>query len=131
MKKRNLSAVALIALFGFLLVSLSVQALDSGQTPREKIIQEIAGDYEFEFQGQYVVMSFSAEGETLMGAPEGETQEVMEPVEGEPMKFTAFDPSGNEWKMEFKKDDEGKITICLITVDAMGITNLEGHKIIK
>ena len=129
MNKKNLFAIGSIVLLGFLMISLPAQALDSGQTPREKLIEEMAGDYEFEFQGQYVVMSFSADGETLMGAPEGEAQEEMEPVEGEPMKFTAYDPSGNEWKMEFKKDDEGKITICLITVDAMGITDLEGHKI--
>lgn len=131
MKKRNLFAIGSIVLLGFLMISQPVQSFDSGQTPREKLIQEIAGDYEFEFQGQYVVMSFSADGETLMGAPEGEVQEIMDPVEGEPMKFTAFDPNGNEWKMEFKKDEEGKITLCLITVDAMGIADLEGHKIKK
>ncbi|MFH2041108.1 MAG: hypothetical protein ABIJ35_01160 [Acidobacteriota bacterium] len=29
------------------------------------------------------------------------------------------------------RDDEGQITLCLVTIDAMGITDLEGHKIIK
>ncbi|MCJ7679752.1 MAG: hypothetical protein MUP70_03410 [Candidatus Aminicenantes bacterium] len=131
MKKGNLFAIGSVVLLGFLMISLPVQALDSGQTPQEKLLQEMAGEYEFEYQGQIVVFVFSAENGNLMGAPEGETQEIIDTVEGEPMKFTAYDPNGNEWKFQFKRDDEGQITLCLVTIDAMGVTDLEGHKIIK
>ena len=132
MKKSNrLFSIGSIALLAFILLALPAQTIPANQSLDEKLLNEMAGDYEFEYQGQSIVFVFSADNGNLMGAPEGETQEIIDPVEGEPMKFTAFDPNGNEWKFQFKRDDEGQITLCLVTIDAMGITDLEGHKIIK
>ena len=93
-----------------------------------KILAEIAGNYEFEFQGQYIVFVFSAEDGKLKTAPEGEVQEEIEPVEGEEMTFVGYSPDGTEYRFAFERDVEGKITICKMSIPAMGI-EVEGNKI--
>lgn len=93
-----------------------------------KLLAEIAGNYEFEYQGQVMVFVFSVEDGKLMGAPEGEAQEVIEPVEGEEMTFVGISPDGAEYQFKFARDDEGKITKCTVSVPAMGL-EIEGVKI--
>jgi len=93
-----------------------------------KLLAEIAGNYEFEYQGQVIVFVFSVEDGKLMGAPEGDAQEIIEPVEGEEMTFVGYSPEGTEYQFKFARDDEGKITKCTVSVPAMGI-EIEGAKI--
>ena len=63
-----------------------------------------------------------------MGAPEGEAQEEIEPVEGEEMTFVGISPDGMEYQFKFARDDEGKITKCTASIAAMGL-EIEGVKI--
>lgn len=93
-----------------------------------KLLAEISGSYEFEYQGQIIVFVFSVEDGKLKGAPEGESQEVIEPVEGEEMTFVGYSPDGTEYRFKFARDEEGKITKCTASVPVMGI-ELEGVKI--
>jgi len=93
-----------------------------------KLLAEIAGNYEFEFEGQYIVFVFSVEDGKLMTAPEGEVQEEVEPVEGEELTFVGYAPDGREFRFTFEKDDKGKISKCKVKVPAMGI-EVEGFKI--
>jgi hypothetical protein len=93
-----------------------------------KVLSEIAGNYEFEYQGEFIVFVISVEDGKLMAAPEGEVQEELEPVEGEELTFVGYAPDGREFRFVFKKDEEGKITICKLSVPAMGI-EVEGKKI--
>ena len=93
-----------------------------------KLLAEIAGNYEFEYEGQFIVFVFSVENGKLMGAPEGEVQEEVEPVEGEKLTFVGYAPDGSEFRFVFKRDEDGKITKCKISVPAMGI-EVEGTKI--
>ncbi|UCC39734.1 MAG: hypothetical protein JSV96_18485 [Candidatus Aminicenantes bacterium] len=93
-----------------------------------KLLDEIAGSYEFDYQGQIIVFVFSVEDGKLMGAPEGEGQEVIEPVEGEEMTFVGYSPDGTEYQFKFERDEEGKITKCTASLPAMGI-KVEGIKI--
>ena len=93
-----------------------------------KLLAEIAGNYEFEYQGQVIVFVFSVEDGKLIAAPEGEVQEVIEPAEGEEMTFVGISPDGIEYVFKFARDDEGKITKCTASVPAMGL-ELEGVKI--
>jgi hypothetical protein len=126
------------SLIGFILCLALVLSVFNGvsfaqekkqeKKPDAKILAEIAGNYEFGYQGQVMVFVFSVEDGKLMGAPEGEVQEVLEPVEGEEMKFVGYSPDGMEYQFKFARDDEGKITKCTAIVPAMGI-EVEGVKI--
>lgn len=93
-----------------------------------KLLAEIEGSYEFEYQGQVIVFVFSVEDGKLMGAPEGEVQKVIESVEGEEMTFVGISPDGVEYQFKFARDDEGKITKCTASAPAMGL-EIEGVKI--
>ncbi len=93
-----------------------------------KVLAEIAGNYEFEYEGQFLVFVFSVEDGKLMGAPEGEGREELEPVQGEEMTFVGYAPDGREFRFTFKKNEDGEIAICKMSVPAMGI-EIEGTKI--
>ena len=94
----------------------------------EKLYGEIAGSYEFEFEGQYIVFVISVEDGNLMGAPEGEVPDILEPVEDKDISFIGFSPDGAEYQFNFARDDDGKITKCTIIVPAMGL-EVEGARI--
>ncbi len=94
----------------------------------EKLYSEIAGSFEFEYESEYIVFVFTVEEGKLMGAPEGEVPDVLQPVEDTDMEFTGFDPNGNEFQFKFSRDEEGKITKCTVSVPAAGI-EVEGARI--
>ncbi len=94
----------------------------------EKLYSEIAGSFEFEYEGQYIVFVFTVEDGNLMGAPEGEVPDVLQPVEDKDMSFVGFSPDGAEFQFNFVRDDDGKITKCTIIVPAMG-AEVEGARI--
>jgi hypothetical protein len=126
------SLIAGVACFAFMLLILNVasfaQEKKQGKKVSAKLLAEIAGNYEFEFQGEYIVFVFSAEDGKLMCAPEGEVQEEIEPIEGEKMTFVGYAPDGREFRFAFERDDKGKISKCKVNVPAMGI-EVEGVKI--
>ena len=115
-----------------MLIVLNVSSLAQEKKQEEdkgaKLLDEIAGNYEFEFQGQFIAFVFSVEDGKLMAAPEGEVQEALEPVEGEEMSFIGYAPTGDEYRFTFARDDEGKITRCTVSIPAMGI-EIEGVRI--
>ncbi len=98
------------------------------QEDTEKLYNEIAGKYEFEFEGQYMVFVIALEDGNLVVAPEGEVPETMQSVEGKEMTFIAYDPDGDEIQFKFVRDDDGKINTCTVIVPAMGI-EVEGARI--
>lgn len=92
----------------------------------KKIYNEIAGKYEFDVEGQIMVIGFWIEDGKLMGGPEGEEPTEIEPVEGEELKFTATTYEGQYFEIEFVRDDEGKVAKCVIATQGM---EYEGNKI--
>lgn len=125
---KNLMGGAIVCVVCMLLVlNLSSLAKEEKQDDA-KILAEIEGRYEFEYEGEFIVFVFSVEDGKLMGAPEGEVQEALEPVEGEELSFVGYTPDGSEFRFVFKRDAEGKITKCTASVPAMGI-EVEGTKI--
>ena len=128
---KNFLGRAIVCVSCMLLV-LNVSSLAQEKKQEEgkgaKVLAEIAGNYEFEYQGQFVVFVFSVEEEKLMGAPEGEVQEELEPVQGEELTFVGYAPDGREFRFVFIKDEDGKIAKCKLSVPAMGI-EVEGTKI--
>jgi len=109
-------------------VSSLAQEKEQEEDKGAKLLTEIAGRYEFEFEGQFIVFVFSVEDGKLMAAPEGEVQEELEPVEGEELTFMGYAPDGTEFSFVFKKNEDGKITTCKVSVPAMGI-EVEGVRI--
>jgi hypothetical protein len=113
------------------MICATVFAMDLNQQENkisEKLLNEIAGNYEFEYEGQLIVFEFIVEDGNLMTAPEGEVKEALEVQEGKEMTFTAFTPDGMELQFTFARDEEGKITICTVSAAAMGI-EVEGKRI--
>jgi hypothetical protein len=95
----------------------------------KKLIAEIAGDYSFEFQGQVLLVQFTAQDDKLFGAPPGETPEEVRPVEGKPLCFdVTVSTNGDYYLLEFVRNDQGVIDKCVMTVQGLVI---EGAKIIK
>ncbi|UCE21552.1 MAG: hypothetical protein JSV46_04870 [Candidatus Aminicenantes bacterium] len=133
MSKRLMNSVggAIVYVVCMLLV-LNASSLAQEKKQEKKVsarlLAEIAGNYEFEYEGQYQVFVFSVEDGKLMTAPEGEVQEEIEPVEGEKMTFVGYAPDGREFRFAFERDDKGKISKCKVSIPAMGI-EVEGVKI--
>lgn len=124
---RNVLTGAVVFAASTLLI-LNAASLAQEKQDDAKILAEIEGRYEFEYEGQYIVFVFSVKDGTLMGAPEGEFEEALERVEGEKMTFVGYSPQGDEYRFVFKRDAEGKITSCTAIVPSMGI-EIEGTKI--
>ncbi len=123
----------LFSLFLSIILTVSVAAAVIAQekVDMQKIYKEIAGDYEMEDpgSGEVQIITFFIEDGELYGGPEGETPEVIEPVEGETLKFTASTPDGQEFELTFNRDeDTKKIISCTLSVPAMGM-ELEMKKI--
>jgi len=119
------TVVALIVSVG----GLSVLAQDSDEALKKKYAP-ILGDYEFDMEGQIMLVSFWVESGALWGGPEGQGAEVLDPVEGEDLKFEINASDGQYMEVEFIKDDAGKIAKCMVLALAMGM-EMEGIKIIK
>jgi len=86
----------------------------------------LVGDFEFDAQGQIIIITFAEEDGKLMAAPQGEEAVEIEPVEGEDMKFDVTTPEGQYYEIIFAKDDSGKVNLC--TLITMGM-EIEGVRV--
>ncbi|MFA9454755.1 MAG: hypothetical protein ACERK6_12670 [Candidatus Aminicenantaceae bacterium] len=129
-RKYFLKTVA-VGLMGLSMV-LSAAALDPSIIQDKKIdpqlLDQIAGNYEFEYQGQFMVFVFTVEDGNLMGAPENETPDTLEPMVDKETTFLGYSPDGAEYQFAFKKDADGKYTICVVNIPDMGM-EVEGVRI--
>ncbi len=90
---------------------------------RQKVFEEIAGDWEFDMMGEIMVVNFYIEDEKLYGIPEMEAESAeIVPVEGTLYEFTADTGGGNIFELTFKKDEEGKMTLCDMAGQGMEMT---------
>lgn len=119
MTARKLTLLTL-ALF---VLSISMFAFDSAGGGK---YDALVGDYEFDIQGQVMVITFSEEDGMLMAAPQGQEALEIEPVEGEDLKFEVTTPEGQYYELQFIKDDSGKVNTCIITTMGM---EMEGTRI--
>ena len=121
--KISKKAISILTLTQFV---LSASLFAFYQEDAEKKYAPLVGDYEFDMQGQIMVVSFWVEDGKLVGAPEGETPEELEPVEGEDLKFEINTADGQFMELEFIKDEAGKINTCIVLTMGM---ELEGVRI--
>jgi hypothetical protein len=122
------AAAAFLLIFGVAAAAAQTSPPSPPTKPDEakKILLEIAGDYDFDFQGQLMTISFFEKDGVLYGAPAGETPEVMQPAADSPLKFTAS-PNGQFFELEFFRNDKKVIDKCV--VKAMGMEILGAKKI--
>jgi hypothetical protein len=121
---------ALACLAGIASAQAAAQAATQDKpVDMKKLIAEIAGDYSFEFQGQVLLVQFTAQDDKLFGAPPGEMPEEIRPVEGKPLCFDiTVSTNGEYYVLEFVRNDQGVIDKCVMTVQGLVI---EGVKVAK
>lgn len=116
----KLKSFLALALFVFSFSMVAAYAADGGK------YDALVGDYEFDVQGQTMVISFTEEDGNLMAAPQGQEAVAIEPVEGEDLKFDVTTPEGQYYELQFIKDDSGKVNSCIITTMGM---EMEGTRV--
>lgn len=109
-----------------LIVSAPVQ---EKQIDTKKLYEEISGSYEFYVDGQITVITFSVKDGILYGTDEDDGEEVeIEPVDLENMSFEATNMDGIYIGITFSRDEDKKITKCMILTQGMEVegTKIEG-----
>jgi hypothetical protein len=129
MKKTLLkTATALLAVACLAALAVPAAAQDK-PVDMKKLLAEIAGDYDFSFQGQSLLVQFMESDGKLYGAPPGETPEEIRPVEGKPLCFdVTLASNGDYYELQFVRNDQGVIDKCVMTAQGMVV---EGYKIKK
>ncbi len=116
---------AIITIISFAFVCA---VMNNSAVAQDKKFAEIVGDYEFDYEGQIMVISFWEEDGVLWAAPEGETPESLDGVEGKPLNFEVTVGGGQFYELEFQKDELGKVTKCVLVTQGIEI---EGVKLKK
>jgi hypothetical protein len=92
----------------------------------KKLYNEIAGNYEFQVEGQIMVINFFEKDGKLYGAPVGETPEEILPVKGSPLKFEVFvSANGQLYQLEFVRNEKDVIDKCILRVGGMEIAGIK------
>jgi hypothetical protein len=117
--------VACIALMMSVVLCRGLWAQDK-PVDTKKLYNEIAGNYEFQVEGQIMVINFFEKDGKLYGAPVGETPEEILPVKGSPLKFEVFvSANGQLYQLEFVRNEKNIIDKCLMRVGGMEIVGIK------
>jgi hypothetical protein len=127
MTKSSQKSVLTLICFVLLLFGLNVSA--SAQN-KANLYEEIAGDYEYEYEGQLIVITYWVEDGILYGTQQDDPNppSKLDPVEGKELVFETTGSDGNLYVISFSRDEDGKITKSSLAT--MGI-EIEGVKIKK
>ena len=127
MAKNTQKSVLTFICFALVLFGLNVS---TSAQEKAKLYEEIAGDYEYDYEGQFIIISYWVEDGVLYGTQEGNPDQPskLDPVEGKELLFETTGSDGNLYVISFSRDEEGKITkSTLATMDI----EIEGVKIKK
>ena len=116
----SLIAVMMSSVFVLCLMSATSFALQENKVD-PKLLDELIGAYALKIQGQMGAFIFIKEEGNLKGAPAGEEPSVLELMEGEDMTFVGHSPDGTEHHFKFLRNEEGKVTKCILSIPAMGL----------
>lgn len=91
-----------------------------------KLYQEIAGNYDFEFQGQSLSLSFLEKDGKLWGGNRGDEADLVEikPLDLEAMKFEAYNREGQYYEIVFGRDENKKITTCTLKTGGIEVAGV-------
>ncbi len=122
-KLLTLSSISTLALAIFICNGASFA---QEKTDTQKLYAEIAGDYEFAFEGQVDTITFYVEDGVLMGRDADDDKgTALEPVEGKELAFEVTTDEGQYIEMTFSRDENGKITECVLTTMGMEIKGVK------
>ena len=114
-------ATALVFLAACLIFPLSAGAQD--QKDVQKFYADVAGTYEFIYEGQSMVIVFHVQDGQLYGREEsgGEDAEI-KPIDLAALKFeTTVQSTGQYYEIGFSRDEEGKVTKCRLATGGLEI----------
>ena len=127
MVKMSKGILSVFVLCLFLTSLAAASPVIEKQMDTEKLYKEISGRYEFDVDGQLTILDFYVKDGSLYGTSEGDNEEVdIDPVDLEKMSFEATDMDGDFYEITFSRDEDKKITKCVILTEGM---ELEGIKI--
>lgn len=117
--------VAFVALMTAVVLGPGLGAQDK-PVDTKKLYNEIAGNYEFQAEGQTMVVNFFEKEGKLYGAPVGETPEEILPVKGSLLKFEVFvSANGQLYQLEFVRNEKNIIDKCIMRVAGMEIAGIK------
>jgi hypothetical protein len=101
----------------FLLAACLVAPLVAGAqaaADAQKIYADVAGTYEFSYEGQILVVHFYVRDGRLYGAEASDSGEAeIKPLDLEKLKFeTTVPSSGQYYEIGFGRDETGKVSKC-------------------
>ncbi len=111
-----------------------VTKLEAQESAFAKKYAVVLGDYEFDMpeMGMGVMtINVYVEDDALWAWPETSNEPAkLEPVAGEPMKFTVEDPDEGTYDVWFLKDEKGNYSKCRVANEGQGM-DVTGIKIEK
>ena len=127
MVKKHTKSILFFVCFTLVLFGLNITSFAQDKA---KLYAEIAGDYEFDLEGQITIITFLVKDGALFGTQENDQSPPtpLEPVEGKELEFEATNEGGQFYEISFSRDEDGKITKCFIITMGMEV---EGVKIKK
>jgi hypothetical protein len=120
---KSIRIAAMAALAVFTVFTAAAQQVPPQLIDWPKLFQEIAGDYDYDMQGQGMTVNFFVNNGKLWGAPPGETPEEIVPVKGDnPLKFeVTVAANGQYFEIEFGRDDKGAVDKCTLKSQGMEV----------
>lgn len=127
MAKPTQKSIFIFICLAFVLSGLNISTFAQDKA---KLYAEIAGVYEYEYQGQITTIIYSVEDGALYGNTEGnpEPPSLLEPVEGKELEFTATSDDGNLYIISFSRDEEGQITKSLLSTQGIEVQGIKIKK---
>lgn len=127
MTKNTQKYVLSIICFALILFFLNISSFAQDKA---KLYEEVVGDYQYDYEGQLIVITYWIEEGDLYATQEDDPDPPakLDPVEGKELTFETTGSDGTLYVITFSRDEDGKITKS--TLAAMGI-EIEGVKIKK
>ena len=104
MAKNTQKSVLTFICFALVLFGLNVS---TSAQEKAKLYEEIAGDYEYDYEGQFIIISYWVEDGVLYGTQEGNPDQPskLDPVEGKELLFETTGSDGNLYVISFSRDE--------------------------
>ena len=124
MISRRTGMVAVPVLF-LLTACLLIPSLAGAQEKADvqKVYADVAGTYEFPYEGQTLVLIFFVKDNLLYGKEQGDSEDVeVKPLDLETLKFEAtVQGTGSYYEIGFSRDEAGKVNKCQLTTSGIVI----------
>jgi hypothetical protein len=107
-----------------LLLAVAALGMVSGLVmAQDKVPAGIAGDYLIDTGTRTLPFTIIVQADKILFDAQipGGTAAPLTPVEGKALTYKGLDPNGDEMILAFLKDDQGKITGCMVSLPARGM----------